>query len=244
MARPPSPLPIHLALSTPASPISAGIAQARSAATSVTRASFPTDHDEEDRARARASPERPLLSVLKKESMYKYGWSYYSMPPLQRFPIAHAPWHSSLLLLKADERRPTALPPFLVYRRLFGGDVRLQDMYLTCPASDLLVLTMLFNCPVECFHLLALHVNDAENPTLQGTLLGQVHLVLVLVLSESQGISALGEWAPRTSWYLHSLLTTHAPSIAIRSRDASKRRQSTGAGAVTVTVAATILAGR
>lgn len=89
---------------------------------------------------------------------------------------------SSLLLLKADERRPTALPPFLVYRRLFGGDVRLQDMYLTCPASDLLVLTMLFNCPVECFHLLALHVNDAENPTLQGTLLGQVHLVLVLVL--------------------------------------------------------------
>ncbi|TFB02690.1 hypothetical protein CCMA1212_005463 [Trichoderma ghanense] len=152
--------------------------------------------------------------------MYQYRRSC-SVPPPAKVPFRILMVPSGILYL-CFFPRPTSggrqlCPPFLAYRRYLGA--------ICAPEQALLVLVMLFNCPVDCFQVLASRANDAENPT--------------LVPAEHPFSSKCIR--------MQSRFTTHAPSITIRSlffnRDASKRRSITGADAFTVTVAAAILVG-
>lgn len=71
-----------------------------------------------------------------------------------------------LLLRPADERRPTALPPLRWLPPIFGGDMRSQGMYLTCPSTCWCLSCSSSTAPSWCCHLQALRVNDAEDSAL------------------------------------------------------------------------------
>ncbi|KAL7806411.1 hypothetical protein V8C44DRAFT_202065 [Trichoderma aethiopicum] len=71
-----------------------------------------------------------------------------------------------LLLRPADELRPTALLPLPCLPPIFGGDMRSQGMYLTCPSTCWCLSCSSSTAPSWCCHLQALRVNDAEDPAL------------------------------------------------------------------------------